>query len=396
MKDNASSSIGSFLYKKRLNGYFFETANTYFPEKAKRWKRLSQCCNTVAVRSDNHAVIEAKYYCHDPLCPLCQAKKARERYIDTFMATKDYIEGYDWYMVTLTIVNPTLETLLADYDKLSYGVKKLHQSKLFKNVVGGIKSFETTFNCNPNSKAYHTFHPHFHILVCVKAGDPLFTKEELLKQWQKNFGDNNISQVDITKCTGDLQKSLAEVSKYACRVDWSKVKKDDCGGLLLAGLMALAYKKTFSYFGCLRSARSDVIKRKKEDLGQFRRDYLQQIFILRNSDNADPQEVTSKELGYFVPCDRYIWRNGCYNLMDPKYYSDYYSNIVKTDLPDEFKKKYDYSERFAPVETYIALGDQIVAMYTNDIPRMIDITDDPVQYVLESDIYTTNLGGFFE
>ena len=393
MKDSVSTSIGSFLYKKRLNAYFYDTAYKLYPQLHKRWLRLSHCCDEVVVRQDTHSVVQAKYYCEDPLCPLCQAKKARSRFMDAFMAVKDFIEDYDWYLVTLTVVNPSLDQLISCYDSISYGFKKFIHSRMFKVVAGGIRSFEVTFNTNPRSNAYHTFHPHLHVLCAVKKGDRMFSTEECLKQWRKNVGDDRITQVDVRPCTGDIQKSIAEVCKYSARVDWSKVKVDDSGELLLNGLMSLAKKNTFGYFGILKPARRDINRRKKEDIRKFRQDYIAEvknrISQIIDLSKLEGQELSSIDTPYFVVCDTFEFVSHRYVIRP--LYTDYYSNILETDLPDKFKRKYIPDESAKVITSYFICGGSIAfelldpLTYSSMTCNLVDIrpSDDPVQYFLD-------------
>lgn len=230
-----NSDLHSFASRKRMN---LKLAYSYLRlsnasdnvTMKKHANEVYQCHrDTLFAVMDGKLKVARASHCTDKFCPLCGYEKSRKVYSSILSIIDDCNQkginpNNDFILITLTVPNVPGFYLRDTVDKMSYAYRKLMQLKSFKSMsYGAVRSFEVTYN--PLSK---TFHPHIHALISVKPGyfqretGIYITHEQLLQQWRKSMGDNNIMQVNIKKVrasdTLSLQKSIAEVAKYPLKL----------------------------------------------------------------------------------------------------------------------------------------------------------------------------------
>lgn len=174
--------------------------------------------------------------CQNRFCPLCSKMRAIRRGRDLFRVLSHVSGlGYRFIFLTLTIpnvdggrvkawissgANPLREAL----SKMSEGWKRLTNYKDFKAINEGFyRSLEITYNHNKESKAYGTYHPHYHALIAVspsyfRGGDYLRQKD-FIDLWQMANQDEDIKIVDVraVKPGEALFDTVLELSKYIAK-----------------------------------------------------------------------------------------------------------------------------------------------------------------------------------
>lgn len=194
-------------------------------------------------------------------------------------------ESVTWLFLTLTVKNveghelkSTINDMMAAWNRFAGYVK-------FKKAVKGyFRALEVTKNRNRKSKACGTYHPHFHVLLCVPKS--YFKKKELYIQqddwasmWQKALKIDYKPIVDVRKVKPkkepvdalevDLsvskaiqeQNAILEVSKYPVKdtdvIRGDKVTKDNLE-TVLAFDDALARKRLIAYGGLLKQIHHEL------------------------------------------------------------------------------------------------------------------------------------------
>jgi hypothetical protein len=112
------------------------------------------------------------------LCPVCSAKIAARRSIELSLAASRHVEqGGSLVMLTLTMRHDRAMPLQGLLDALGGAWRSVQQSARWRllrdDLVGTVKAQEVTYGANG-------WHPHFHLLLFVKAGvEPLAVAGDL-------------------------------------------------------------------------------------------------------------------------------------------------------------------------------------------------------------------------
>jgi plasmid rolling circle replication initiator protein Rep len=128
------------------------------------WLKVGTCAN-------GHRQLTGASFCRARLCPMCawrrslliahQIKRVGHEVAQQFKVR--------WLFLTLTVRNVPFEELRDSIDLLMKAFRKLSMYKRFKNaVLGWYRSLEVTRNLDKHSEWFGTFHPHLHVLLCVK------------------------------------------------------------------------------------------------------------------------------------------------------------------------------------------------------------------------------------
>ena len=100
-------------------------------------------------------------------------------------------ENVQWLFLTLTVKNTTSESLSETISGMFEGFNRLTKYKAFKTSVKGFfRALEVTKNRDAESEAFGTYHPHFHVLLCVPASyfkkkEYYITQNEWTSLWKK-------------------------------------------------------------------------------------------------------------------------------------------------------------------------------------------------------------------
>lgn len=250
-------------------------------------------------------------FCRDRLCPMCQKRRSLKFYGQTSKIMDVIGDKFKFIFVTLTIPNVPANGLTRALNGLTTGFDRFLRYKPIEKVCKGcVRALEVTYN--PERDDYH---PHLHVIFAVpksyaKSKDYI-KHEDWLKMWQRAYGDNRISQVNVKAITGkeeengktaaeSLKKAVAEVCKY------SVTSKS-----LLFEDKALSEKVVLELAMALARRR----------LVQFRGVFQKAAKALKLEDVESPDVDLTHLDGYFRPdvalmiC-QYSWTSGAYVKTD--------------------------------------------------------------------------------
>lgn len=177
-------------------------------------------------------------FCRDRLCPMCSWRRSYKIFGQISQIMQFIGKEYDFLFLTLTIPNVNASELPQTLKELQQGWNKLKHRKRFRTAVKGyFKALEITYN-----KRSETYHPHYHIVLAVYKS--YFTSRDYIKQqewlqmWRECMSDDRITQVDIRRAknkhtaeaeqaSADLSSAIAEIAKYAVKLDEDMLLNDE-------------------------------------------------------------------------------------------------------------------------------------------------------------------------
>lgn len=167
---------------------------------------------------DGQRKLAEAYFCGKRLCPCCAYRQslANAMVISTITAAM-IAEGYQPLLVTLTAPNCTADELSDDILRYNNAFKRLTQRKAYKDAwASNIRKIEVTYN-----READTYHPHIHALVYVTSGyfvgRKYISRDRLLTDWRRAYGDDRITQVDVRRTYGEDWQAISELAKYAAK-----------------------------------------------------------------------------------------------------------------------------------------------------------------------------------
>ena len=210
------------------------------PEKAARLRTCApRLLYEVRRDEDGHAKMKlhTAWFCRVRLCPVCQWRRSLKIY---GQATKviEAIEQeapnkYAWVMLALTVRNITGNALSGTLNEMAEAWHRLLKLNAWKHVVlGTMRSTEVTHNLDISSPSYNTYHPHYHVLLCVRKSyfksRNYLSKDAWAALWQRAARLPYKPQIWVTRVQGNNAAALAEVAKYASKPG-DYVLPDDIG-----------------------------------------------------------------------------------------------------------------------------------------------------------------------
>ncbi|NTO42864.1 protein rep [Enterococcus faecium] len=248
---------------------------------------IEQCGSKLYFATDKnheHKFLYNARFCNWRFCPQCARRLALQRsFALKGIMTKLSEKGHRFLFVTLTIPNVDGKGLSEALTELSLGWERLSKRKKYKQwIVGGVRKTEVTYN-----KKRDDFHPHLHMLVCVKADyfktvsvrkdgarvreyPNMIPFEEWQADWQRAVRNKRAEQIDVKAVSNTpkkLAKSIAELAKYSAKDSDMTVSKD----VFKYFYLGLKGKRLFAPFGIMRKEWNLF----KEDPKQFS-DYYEQ------------------------------------------------------------------------------------------------------------------------
>ena len=206
--------------------------------------------------------------CKNRFCPICAYRKARKDGLKHMIMTKKLKidKKYSFIFLTLTAPSVTGEELEKEIKDYAAAFNRFVLFKEFQKInLGYIRKLEVTYN-----KEKNTYHPHYHVLICVNKS--YFKSRDYIKQkkwlemWQLAKRDKTITQVDIRKIELNKEdKSFLEISKYTAK-DSDYLQSQDVFNVFydaLKGKQVITYNSIFKELA------------KKYDNGEL--DYLKEI-----------------------------------------------------------------------------------------------------------------------
>lgn len=253
----------------------------------KKAKRMKECCDILTFKlTDEGLKLYQAYLCKVRLCPMCNWRRSlkiawqNKRIVET--ANKQY--KLRWIFLTLTIKNCEANRLKETVDYMMKSWNRFIGYKRIKEAVRGyFRALEITKNRNPHSKSNGTYHPHFHVLICVQPSYFKGGKYIKQKEWQAFWkraakldydpivdirpvrpkeGQLNLDKVeDDIKQAIKEQKAIQEISKYPVKdTDVLPADKLTTDGIETVYTLdnAVAHKRLIGYGGILREIRREL------------------------------------------------------------------------------------------------------------------------------------------
>jgi len=187
--------------------------------------RLKECATYLLFQYlEDAKKLKQANFCRVRLCPMCnwrRSLKVSGQLHKIVQAIKG--EGqYSYLLLTLTVKNVEGDKLSSTIDDMMRGFHKFIKYKPVKDTVEGwFRSMEVTHNLEKDDISFDTYHPHFHLLLCVKPS--YFKPGKYLNHadwrglWKKAMGLDYDPVVNIKRTYGQTPEAVAEAAKYAVK-----------------------------------------------------------------------------------------------------------------------------------------------------------------------------------
>lgn len=252
----------------------------------KKARRMSQCASVLTFNvTDQGLKLAQCYFCKGRLCSMCNWRRSLKIAFQNKKIVEVANERHNlkWIFLTLTVKNceatelkATVNDMMKAWNRFA-GYKKVKES-----VKGWFRALEITKNRNRHSKSFNTYHPHFHVLICVApgffAGKNYIKQSEWVELWRKAMRLDYKPIVDVRKVKpkknvdfesieDDVkqaireQKAILEISKYPVKdTDILPADKLTADGIETVYTLetSLARKRLISYGGLLKELHKEL------------------------------------------------------------------------------------------------------------------------------------------
>lgn len=251
-------------------------------------ERMMECADTLVFKyTEDTLKLFQSWFCKVRMCPMCNWRRSLKiaYHNKRIVETVNEREKVQWLFLTLTVRNTDAESLSETISGMFEGFHRLMKYKRVKTSVKGyFRALEVTKNRDSKSKSFGTYHPHFHVLLCVPSS--YFKKKEFyIKQaewtslWKRAMKleytpvvnvkkvkpKENLSEIEdheknIKKAMAE-QKAILEVSKYPVKdtdvIQGDEVTEDNVETVLTLD-NALSYKRLIGYGGLLKEIHKEL------------------------------------------------------------------------------------------------------------------------------------------
>lgn len=258
-------------------------------------ERMKDCATQLVFKHTGEALkLYQAWFCKVRLCPMCNWRRSLKiaYHNKRIVETVNERENVRWLFLTLTVKNVDAENLSETISDMFNAFNRLTKYKAFKmSIKGFFRALEVTKNRDSESSSFGTYHPHFHVLLCVspsyfKKKDIYITQDKWTSLWQKamkidykpivhiqkvkpkdKLDELEIYEKDFKKAMKE-QHAILEVSKYPVKdTDVIKGNKltDENVETVLALDNALSYKRLIGYGGLLKDIHKELNLGDSED-----------------------------------------------------------------------------------------------------------------------------------
>jgi len=260
----------------------------------KKAERMYECANVLRFKlQDETLKLYQAYFCKVRFCPMCAWRRSLKIAFNNkkVVETVNERRKVQWIFLTLTVRNCEGDELKSTLDDMTKAWNRFAgYTKVKKSVLGYFRALEVTKNRNDKSGWNGTYHPHFHVLICVPSS--YFKKKEYyLKQsdwtslWKKAMKldydpivhvqkvkpkeslDLEAIDQDVREQIGQ-QKALLEISKYPVK-DTDIIQGDEVTSENVETLKtfdeAFSYKRLISYGGLMKDIHRELNLQDVED-----------------------------------------------------------------------------------------------------------------------------------
>ena len=251
-------------------------------------ERMGECADTLVFKKAKDGLkLYQAWFCKVRLCPMCNWRRSLKiaYHNKRIVETVNERENVRWLFLTLTVKNTDAESLSETISDMFKAFNRLTKYKSFKTSVKGyFRALEVTKNRDPQSKSFGTYHPHFHVLLCVPSyyfnnKKYYITQNEWTELWkramkldytpivhvQKVKPKESLEELEVyeTNLKNSIkeQNAILEVSKYPVKdtdvIKGNKITKDNIETVLALD-NALAYKRLIGYGGLLKDVHKEL------------------------------------------------------------------------------------------------------------------------------------------
>ncbi|MGG3197724.1 protein rep, partial [Priestia aryabhattai] len=233
------------------------------------------------------------YFCKVRFCPMCAWRRSLKIAFNNkkVVETVNERRKVQWLFLTLTIRNCEGNELKSTLDDMTKAWNRFAgYTKVKKSVLGYFRALEVTKNRKSDSQWNGTYHPHFHVLICVpssyfKKKELYITQSDWTSFWQKAMRldytpivhvqkvkpkdslDLEEIEEDIREQIGQ-QKALLEISKYPVKdtdIIEGDIVTEENVETLKTFEAALSYKRLISYGGLMKDIHKELNLQDVED-----------------------------------------------------------------------------------------------------------------------------------
>lgn len=153
-----------------VQGLYGQSQEPEFQRYAERVQNCSRLLEMILRTGDDgtqHFKLSTARFCRVRLCPVCQWRRSlmwRSRFLKALPSIITAYPSHRYIFITLTVKNCPLPELAKTIAMMNQGFGRLTKRKAWPGV-GWVKSVEVTRNAKTDEA-----HPHFHVLVMVRAG----------------------------------------------------------------------------------------------------------------------------------------------------------------------------------------------------------------------------------
>ena len=186
-----------------------------------RARHIDDCATYVKVATkENDVKIVDANFCRQRLCNVCAWRRQAKYYSQMLEVEKvmrdSGIAADRFYFTTLTIKNCYAKDLRITIKKLLSAWDKLLHYKIIQGCIDGyVRAIEVTYN-----KERKDYHPHVHVVFCLKQGEEPPKAGQLSYYWGKALKVDYLPVIDIRKCTDGTNK---DVLKYSLKYRYEDV-----------------------------------------------------------------------------------------------------------------------------------------------------------------------------
>lgn len=188
--------------------------------------RVQGCAPRLLFKLDEaaHMHLETAWFCRVRLCPVCQWRRALKIYGQTCQIIQHVQQQHPnthFIMLTLTCRNVQADKLSACITEMVEGWHRMLKRKVWTDAITGAqRNMEITHNMNTNSKAYGTYHPHFHVILACKPNyfhRGYISQAAWIQLWKECIRAEYDPSVEVHKVRGDVLTAAKEITKYTTK-----------------------------------------------------------------------------------------------------------------------------------------------------------------------------------
>lgn len=204
---------------KNLSGFLLSQKKTDLKESGIILALNNRLLNCVAIKNSlyqcskdkNHLFLTSKYRCKSRGCPICDpiySLKLQEKF------TIPLNKASDLRFITFTIPNTKTINRVIIKKLLNAFTQSYKNLKKELELVGAISKLEISYNSDPKSKSFGTWHPHLHCILSTERSQTPNSKIEVLfrREWQNHF-----LEAEQIRCITANESSKKEVLKYSLK-----------------------------------------------------------------------------------------------------------------------------------------------------------------------------------